>query len=117
MIRVGAALGALAVAVGAFGAHGLDWTLPNRSAENWETGARYQMYHAVALVLCGLLAERGRRLTVAAWFFLGGTILFAGALYSLGLGGPRWFGAIAPIGGTLLIGGWITLAISRPPAE
>ena len=72
------------------------------------------MYHALALVLCGLLAQRGRGTRIAASCFLAGTILFAGALYILGLGGPRWFGAIAPIGGTLMIAGWIALAFTRP---
>jgi uncharacterized membrane protein YgdD (TMEM256/DUF423 family) len=117
MVRVGAVLGAIAVAAGAFGAHGLDWNLPDRSADNWETAARYQMYHALALVLCGLLPPRGRGQEIAAWCFLLGTILFAGALYTLGLGGPRWFGAIAPLGGTLLIAGWIALSLSRPTPQ
>jgi len=114
MVRVGAALGALAVAAGAFGAHSLDWNLAGRSAENWETGARYQMYHALALVLCGMLAGRGRATRIAAWSFLAGTLVFCGALYTLGLGGPRWFGAIAPFGGTLMILGWVALAFTRP---
>ncbi len=113
IICVGACLGGLAVVAGAFGAHGLEDRLTEADLQHWETGARYEMYHGLALVLCGLLADRGFRVHVAAWSFLSGTVLFSGTLYGLALGGPRWLGAITPIGGTLLIVGWMGLAFVR----
>lgn len=128
-IFLGALLGALAVTAGAFGAHGLksrfaaDGELTHADEQqlaNWETAARYQMYHALALVAVGLVSSRGRQrlLDVAALSFLAGTAIFSGLLYVLVLTGERWLGAIVPIGGTLLIVGWITLAVAawRLPA-
>ncbi|MCA8955670.1 MAG: DUF423 domain-containing protein [Planctomycetes bacterium] len=115
MIRAGAFLGALGVALGAFGAHGLEQTFraSPRAAEHWGTATEYTFYHALALVLCGLLAERGYRPRIAAWCFAAGAVVFGGTLYLLALGCPRWLGAITPIGGTLLIAGWVALVVSR----
>lgn len=112
-VRAGAILGALAVAAGAFGAHALRDRLDARALGWFETAAHYQIVHALALVAVGLLAGSGRAgvaTNAAGWSFLVGTLIFAGTLDGLALGGPRWLGAITPIGGTLLIVGWLALA-------
>lgn len=122
-VRLGAILAALSVAAGAFGAHGLRERLDARSLDLFETAARYQMYHAHALVAVGLLAASGRSgtaSTVAGWTFLIGTLIFSGTIYALALSGPRWLGAITPIGGVLMIVGWVALALaasSSPAAK
>lgn len=117
-IVIGAVFAALAVGSGAFGAHGLKERL-ERSAkpdakEIYETAARYQMYHALALVLVGLMSLHGsaRALDVAGVCFVVGILIFSGLLYALALGGPRILGAIVPIGGTAFIVGWLALAIA-----
>nr|WP_328804945.1 DUF423 domain-containing protein [Parasphingopyxis marina] len=93
--------GAIAVAAGAFGAHGA-----TGEAEEWlKTGGQYQLVHAVAALVAVQLQARG-----AAWMFVIGAAIFAGTLYLMALGLPRWLGAVTPIGGTLLIGGWLWLA-------
>jgi len=103
---VGAVFGLIGVAAGAFGAHGLKSTLSVERLETFEVAVRYQMYHAIALVLAGMLhADR------AAWCFFLGIIIFSGSLYLLVLLEQRWLGAIAPIGGLLLMGGWLLLAL------
>ena len=105
-IAVGAALGATAVVMGAFGAHFLKDRLGPADLDMWKTAVLYHLLHAPALVLYGLFdrAEQGR---VAGWSFFLGTVVFSGSLYALALGAPRWFGAITPVGGVLLILGWI----------
>ncbi|UYY58588.1 DUF423 domain-containing protein [Sphingomonas sp. S2-65] len=101
-IAVLAALsGALAVAAGAFGAHGAQ----GDAAEWLKTGAQYQMVHAVAALIAAQMGARG-----PAWLFLGGALIFAGTLYAMALGQPRWLGAVTPIGGAGLILGWLWLA-------
>lgn len=120
-LRVGALLGGLAVALGAFGAHLLpkflnqvDADALERSLVNWNTAAQYQMYHALALLLVGILQisapSRGKRL--AAGFFLAGVLIFSGALYALVLLQQRWLGAVVPVGGTCFLIGWAILARS-----
>jgi uncharacterized membrane protein YgdD (TMEM256/DUF423 family) len=111
----GCLLGGLAVAAGAFGAHGLKATLAaTGQAENWETACRYCMFHALALVAAGLLARLqpapSATLPAAAACFLTGTIIFSGCLAALALSGWKMLGAIVPIGGVLLIAGWLLLA-------
>jgi uncharacterized membrane protein YgdD (TMEM256/DUF423 family) len=116
-LRLGAILGGLAVAGGAFAAHGLEDRLDERGLTLFETAARYQMYHALALVAVGLLAgsdRAGRALGVAGWSFSLGVLLFSGSRYALALSGVRWLGAITPIGGVLFLVGWAALASSRP---
>lgn len=104
LIAVLAALsGAMAVAAGAFGAHGAS----PRAAELLKTGAHHQLIHAVA-ALVALGRPRGAG---AAWAFVIGGAIFAGSLYALALGAPRAMGAITPIGGLALIGGWLWLAL------
>lgn len=121
-VPTGAALAGLAVAAGAFGAHGLKAALTAAGqAENWETACRYAMYHALALVAVGLLAEirspAPAGLVAAAWCFLVGTLIFSGCLAVLALTGIKFLGAIVPIGGVLLIVGWtlFALAAARRP--
>ena len=101
-IAVLAALsGAIAVGAGAFGAHGA-----SGQAQEWlKTGAHYQLIHAVAALVALRMEARG-----SAWLFIGGGAVFAGTLYLMAIGAPRWFGAITPIGGAMLIAGWLWLA-------
>ncbi len=113
LLRIGCILGATGVIAGAFGAHALADRLEPKDLQTFEVGVRYQVYHALALVLCALLAAR-RRTGLAGHLFLWGTVVFSGTLYALVLTDTRWLGAITPIGGTLLILGWIALAFSRP---
>lgn len=107
--KLGAILAFLAVGLGAFGAHALSATLPTERLATFETAARYQMYHALALLILGALPTRAQR---AAWFLFLGTIIFSGSLYLLVLTNLSWFGAIAPIGGVLMLAGWATLFFS-----
>lgn len=126
-IRVGAILGFLAVAAGAFGAHALKerMNLEPRLLETFETGVRYQMIHALAIVAVGLLAIQGgasSALQVAGWAFLVGVVLFSGSLYGLATGvGPRAvLGPITPVGGLCYLVGWVALALAatgRGPAS
>lgn len=111
-IFIGALLGAVSVMAGAFGAHGLAARLDTRSLELWETSARYLMYGALSLALVGLLGRQGavRGVTGAGWCLLIGSLIFSGTVAVLALGGPRWLGAITPIGGTLLIVGFLLFA-------
>jgi uncharacterized membrane protein YgdD (TMEM256/DUF423 family) len=114
-LRVGAVCGALSVIIGAFGAHGLKEHMSARSLEVYETGAKYQMYHALALLAVGLLALQGRSgtmLNLAGWSFVVGILLFSGSLYALALTGITKLGAITPFGGIGLIIGWFALAIA-----
>lgn len=99
----------LAVAAGAFGAHGLEGSLSSARLETLETAARYQMYHALALILVGLAEARwpGKAWSGPGLMFLAGTVVFSGSLYALALSGVGLFGAVAPIGGALLLVGWI----------
>ena len=93
--------GALAVVAGAFGAHGAE----GRAAELLKTGAQYQLVHAVAALVALQLGARG-----PAWCFVAGAALFAGSLYALADNGPKWLGPFTPLGGALMIGGWLWLA-------
>jgi uncharacterized membrane protein YgdD (TMEM256/DUF423 family) len=117
-IIVAALSGAISVAVGAFAAHGLDLsTEAGRKAREWlQTGSQYQIIHALAIVAVVVLSRNamlnGRVAIVAQCLFFVGSVLFPGALYALAFGGPRWFGAVAPIGGTAFILGWVSLALA-----
>lgn len=124
-LLVAAVLGGLGVALGAFGAHGLRTMLASvADAEQrlswWETGARYHLIHALACALAAWSHERSegaRSARVASALFVVGTSVFAGTLYAMALGAPRWLGAITPLGGVSLIAGWIALAISARRAR
>jgi len=109
----GALWGLLGVGLGAFGAHGLKGVAPpsEQGLAWWETGARYHLIHAVALVLVGLLQHHRPGGDAAGWSFLLGSLVFSGTLYAMALGAPRWFGAITPLGGLGLMLGWLLLAL------
>ena len=108
---LGAALGLAAVAAGAAGTHWLRGALDAADLRVFETAARFQMYHALALLAAGLLALRlrGRALAAAGALFALGTALFSGSLYALALSGVGAFGAVAPVGGVCLMAGWAAL--------
>jgi uncharacterized membrane protein YgdD (TMEM256/DUF423 family) len=114
-IIVGAVMGALAVGTGAFGAHGLKDRLQEAGTfDTYETAVRYQMYHALALVLVGLIGLQfgAPTLNIAGLCFTAGIVIFSGLLYGIALGGPKIMGAIVPIGGLGFIAGWIALAVA-----
>jgi uncharacterized membrane protein YgdD (TMEM256/DUF423 family) len=113
-LAIGAVLGAVGVTAGAFGAHGLKSMVGADDLALFETGVRYHLVHALAVVLVGLVARRipGRLVGAAGWLLVAGVAIFSGTLYVMALGGPRWLGAITPIGGTALIVGWALLAVA-----
>lgn len=113
-IAIAAALGLLAVIAGAAGTHALRDTLDADTLRTFETAARFQMYHALALLFVGILSMRWqtRWLTAAAILFTLGVLLFSGSLYILALSGVGIFGAIAPIGGICLMAGWASLVVA-----
>jgi uncharacterized membrane protein YgdD (TMEM256/DUF423 family) len=110
----GALSGLCAVAAGAFGAHALRDRLSADMLATFETGARYQMYHALALLVAAWAITRwpGPLTTAAGWLFVIGTLIFSGSLYLLSLTGLRWLGAITPLGGVAFISGWLLLAVA-----
>ena len=111
---LGACSGFLAVLAGAFGAHALRSRLTPALLVTFETGARYQMYHALALLAVAFVLTRAPSgpATWAGWCFVAGTVLFSGSLYALALTGTRGFGAITPLGGVAFLAGWICLALA-----
>lgn len=112
-ILIGAMLGALSVGIGAFGAHGLKSMLETAGrTDTFETAVKYQFYHTFAILLVGLLLQKGENslLNISGWLFLAGIIVFSGSLYALCFTGIRWLGAITPIGGVAFIAGWLLLA-------
>ncbi|MCM0591304.1 MAG: DUF423 domain-containing protein [Gloeotrichia echinulata IR180] len=115
-VSVAAFLGGLSVAAGAFGSHALREKVSERSLEIFETGARYQMYHALALLLIALLLSRAESpqplLIASGWLFIIGIVIFSGSLYALSLTGIKVLGAITPIGGVAFIAGWGMLAVA-----
>lgn len=130
-IILGAVLASLSVVLGAFGAHGLETKLKTlyadqtreiaglvvpasyKYAQDWITAARYQMYHAIGLILLGLVSSNPatRSQILAAWSFVLGILLFSGSLYALVLTGQKWLGMVAPIGGLFMIIAWIAFAV------
>jgi uncharacterized membrane protein YgdD (TMEM256/DUF423 family) len=113
-LTLGAISGLLSVAAGAFGAHALRARLAAEHLATFETAARYQMYHALALVAVAWTANRwpGPLAGWAGWLFVAGTVLFSGSLYLLALTGVRWLGAITPLGGVAFLAGWACLALA-----
>ncbi len=115
-LTIAALLGGSAVGLGAFGAHALKEQLSERSLEIFETAARYQMYHALALLLVSVLMSRSTTeqtfLTASGWAFVVGVGLFCGSLYALSFLGIKWLGAVAPLGGLALIVGWLLIAVA-----
>ncbi len=113
-LTIGALSGFLSVALGAFAAHGLQARVGPAELAVFETGARYQMYHALALLAVAWVAAQGggAAATFAGWAFVAGTILFSGSLYYLGLTGSRALVMITPVGGVAFLAGWIALAVA-----
>ncbi len=115
-LSLAAILGGLSVAAGAFGSHALREKISERSLEIFEVGTRYQMYHALALLVVALLLSRiespPSTLLASGWLFIIGITIFSGSLYALSLSGVKYLGAIAPIGGAALIAGWGALAFA-----
>jgi uncharacterized membrane protein YgdD (TMEM256/DUF423 family) len=111
-LLIGAVAAFLAVALGAFGAHGLRTRLSPEMLAVFETGVRYHMYHALAIVATALVMGRlnGWLIVSAAWFFTAGIVLFSGSLYLLALTGVTILGAVTPLGGVAFLLGWACLA-------
>ena len=114
VVKSGAILAALGIAAGAFGAHGLKGKVEPKDLETFEIAVRYQMYHALGLLAVGAwfgaVARLPKPASAAIGMLIIGTLIFSGTLYGIVVGGPRWLGAITPIGGTLQIIGWAVLA-------
>ena len=112
-IALGCFFGLGSVLVGAFGAHALEQRITISDIETIRLGAQYQMYHAFALILTSTfnMKKPKKNLWLACWFFSIGTIIFCGSLYTIALSGISSFGMIAPIGGIILIGGWVSFGI------
>ena len=107
--------GLLAVALGAFGAHGLKQRLAPDLLAVYQTGVQYHIYHTLALLAVGALltsAPASAALRWSGWLFIAGIVVFSGSLYVLSLTGVRWLGAITPIGGAAFLAGWAALALA-----
>ena len=114
-LAIASALGGISVVLGAFASHALKDRLSDRALEIWETGTKYQMYHALALILVALLISRfpdSTLLVVAGYAFVAGITIFSGSLYALSLSGIKWLGAITPLGGAAFIIGWACLTVA-----
>jgi len=110
--RVAAVLGFLAVALGAFGAHGLRARLGAAELEVWRTAALYHLVHAVAMLAVALAGARVRRGRLICGLWTAGVVIFGGSLYLLAATGLRWLGAVTPLGGAAFLAGWLVLAVS-----
>lgn len=108
---IGALLGLLGVAMGAFGAHGLAGRVSPHHLATWKTAAHYHQLHAVLLVVLSLLDRRSRALSAACVLVTAGIAIFSGSLYAIVLGGPGKLGAITPLGGLSLMAGWLAIAV------
>ncbi|MGH7631412.1 MAG: DUF423 domain-containing protein [Gemmatimonadales bacterium] len=117
-VTLGAVSGFIAVGAGAFGAHALRARLAPDLLTVFETAARYQMYHALALIAVAWVVSRspGGPAAWAGWLFVGGMIVFSGSLYLLALTGIRWLGAVTPLGGACFLAGWLCLALGAARA-
>ncbi|UJB70133.1 DUF423 domain-containing protein [Acaryochloris sp. 'Moss Beach'] len=115
-LMAGSIFGGLSVAAGAFASHALKAQLSEKSQQIFETGTKYQMYHALALILVSLLLSRAEGgegvLTIAGYAFIAGIVLFSGSLYGLSLSEIKWFGPITPLGGVAFLVGWGCIAIA-----
>ncbi len=114
-IAIGGLNALIAVALGAFGAHGLEGKLSSRMLEVFETGVRYHFYHALGLIIVGLVAAHlpeSPLLKSSGWLMLAGIVLFSGSLYVLSTTGIKWLGAITPFGGMAFIVAWLLLVIA-----
>ncbi|HSJ56252.1 MAG TPA: DUF423 domain-containing protein [Anaerolineae bacterium] len=112
---LGTLFGGLSVALGAFGAHALEGRIETSMLANYETAARYQMYHALALIAVAWAVTRWPASTLpvwAGWAFVAGIVLFSGSLYVMAFTGVRWLGAITPFGGVAMAAGWLLLLLA-----
>ena len=114
LFGLGAILGFLGVAAGAFGAHAIRERVSPERLDNWKTAADYQLWHALATIASALIAVRWASGAAAAagWCFVAGVVVFSGSLYALALTDRRKLGAITPIGGVLLLAGWALLVVA-----
>ena len=106
--------GFLAVAIGAFGAHGLKQKISEEMMTVYQTGVQYHFYHTLALLCVGIALQQFPQsvpLKLSGWAMLAGMLVFSGSLYLLALTGTRWLGAITPIGGLTLLVAWLALAV------
>ena len=110
---IGAFSACIAVIAGAFGSHALKQRLSPDMLAVFEVGVRYQMYHALALMGAGFACAKwpGRLVSAGGWLFVAGTLFFSGSIYQLSLTGTKWIGIITPIGGGILMLGWLCLAV------
>lgn len=113
ILTIAAISGIVAVALGAFGAHGLKKIIDSDMLEVYKTGVQYQFYHTFALLAVGILMQfrQSKALNWSAYLFMAGIVLFSGSLYALAISGIKVLGAITPIGGVAFIAGWILLAV------
>ncbi|RFU62378.1 DUF423 domain-containing protein [Peribacillus glennii] len=113
-IILGAINAFVAVALGAFGAHGLEGRIPDKYLETWKTGVTYQMFHATGLLVVGILAAKmaGSLLSWSGWLMLIGILLFSGSLYVLSVTQIKVLGAITPLGGVSFLAAWVLLIIA-----
>ncbi|OCA88795.1 DUF423 domain-containing protein [Pseudobacillus wudalianchiensis] len=114
-IIIGAINAFLSVALGAFGAHGLEGKVEPKYLEIWKTGVQYQMFHASGMILVGILMGQfssSSLLNWSGWMMLIGTIIFSGSLYALTLSGIKVLGAITPIGGVAFLAAWVLLVLA-----
>jgi uncharacterized membrane protein YgdD (TMEM256/DUF423 family) len=114
LLLVGAVAGCIAVGFGAFGAHGLRGRLSPEMLAVFETGVRYQMYHALAILVtaAALGFTEARLLRIGGWLFALGIVLFSGSLYALALTGVTRLGMITPLGGLAFLAGWVALIVA-----
>lgn len=114
LLIIGAINGFIAVALGAFGAHGLEGKLTESQLETWNTAVQYQMFHTIAILSVGLLLQKisATSLHWAGWMFLIGIIIFSGSLYIYSITSIKMFAMITPIGGVAFLIGWVLLAVA-----
>lgn len=110
LIPAAALIGFCSVAFGAFGAHALDGRLTAESAEWWHTATLYGLTHAAAALAAGL-SGRGGKIAAGGWMLVAGAAIFAGTLYAMALGAPRWLGAVTPVGGISMLAGWVMIGL------
>ncbi len=110
LVPAAALIGFVSVAFGAFGAHALDGALSAEGIEWWQTATLYGLTHAAGALAAGL-SGRGGKIAAGGWFIVGGAVIFAGTLYAMALGAPRWFGAITPVGGIGMLAGWVMIGL------
>ena len=115
MTVMAALMGFAGVALGAFGAHGLEGRVDAQGMGWWQTASQYLLVHAVAVLACGL-SGRGGLTAAGGYAMAAGAVVFAGTLYAMALGAPRWFGAVTPLGGLGMLAGWVLIGAAASRA-